>query len=103
MGVACVTLRMSLRKGRCVGYLQWYSMRKGPTAWAYLYGLGVLVKGDTIYARDRRKLTETACPTRGPSFVKFIRGSKLRMGLIKKQDFGVTSEMIKVLLVGWDI
>ena len=54
--------------------------------------------GDTIYARDRKKFTETACPTRNPWFGKFMRGSKLWMGVINKQDIGVTSEMIKALL-----
>ena len=58
--------------------------------------------GDTIYARDRGKVMEIECPTRGPWFGKFIRGSKLRMGIIKKKDFGVTSEMILSLLEGWD-
>ena len=32
MGVACVTLMISLRKGRYVGPLKWDSMRKGPKA-----------------------------------------------------------------------
>ena len=31
-----------------------------------------------------------------------MRGSKLRMGVIKKHYLGVTSEMIKDLLEGWD-
>ena len=46
---------------------------------------------DTIYARDGENFTETVRPTRGPWFSKFMRNSKLRMGVIKKQDFGVTS------------
>ena len=73
-------------------------MRKGPTAWENLYGAGVLGLGDTIYSRDGKKFTETACPTRGPWFGKFMRGSQLRMGVIKKQGFGVTSKMVKDLL-----
>ena len=52
MGLACVTLRMSLRKWRYVGHLQWDIMRKGPTDWATLYGYGVLGMGYTIYSRD---------------------------------------------------
>ena len=58
--------------------------------------------GDTIYSRDGGKFTETACPTRRPWFGKFMRGSKLGMGVIKKHDFGVTSETVKALLEGWD-
>ena len=72
MGVTCVTLRMSLRKGRYVGHLQWYILRKGPTAWKHLDGDGLLVLGDTIYSRDGGKFMETTCPTRGPWFGKFM-------------------------------
>ena len=32
-----------------------------------------------------------------------MRGSKLRMGVIKKQDYEVTGEMVKDMLMGWDI
>ena len=42
MGVACVTLRFSLIKGRYYVHLQWDSTRKSLTAWANIYGAGVL-------------------------------------------------------------
>ena len=103
MGVACVALRISLRRGRYVGNIQWDSMRKGPTAWVNLYGAGVLVLGDTINSRDGEKLKETVCPTRGPWFGNFMRGSKLWMGVINKQDFGVINEMVKALLEVWEV
>ena len=83
-------------------HLQWDSMRKVLISWANLYGYGVLVIGDTIYARDGKNSTENACPMRGLWFGNFMRGSKIRMGVIKKQDFGVTSEIIKALLEVWD-
>ena len=38
----------------------------------------------------------------GPWFGKFIFGSNMRMGVIKKHDFGVTRKTIKSLLRGWD-
>ena len=91
MEVSCVTLGLSLRKGGYVGHLQCYRMRRSPTAWANLYGVEVLIMGDTIFARDDKKFTKTACPTQGTWFGKFARGYKLRMGVIKKQDFEVTS------------
>ena len=87
MVVACVTLRISLRKGRYVGNLKWERMRKFPTEWDNLYGDWVLVMGDAIYSRDGEIFTETVCPTRGPWFGKNLPGSKIRMGVIKKQDF----------------
>ena len=102
MGVVCVTFRVSLRKGRYSGHLQWDSMKKFPTACDNLYGSGFIGMGDTVYARDGKNVAETACPMRGPWFVTFMIGLKLRMGVIKKQYFGVTSAMVKVLLEGWD-
>ena len=58
--------------------------------------------GGTIFERGRKKFMDTACPTRGSWFGKFMRGSKLWMGVIKKQEFGVNSNMIKALFMVWD-
>ena len=77
-------------------------MRKVPTAWDDLYGDGVLGIGDNIYSRDGGNFMETACPTRVPWFGKFMRVSKLQMGVIRKQYFVVTSEIVKALLEVWD-
>ena len=46
MGLACVTLRLSLRKGVYVGHIQWDSTRKALTAWTNLCGSRVLVMWD---------------------------------------------------------
>ena len=51
---------------------------------------------------DVKRFTETACPMREPWFGKFMRVLKLRMGVVRKQDFGVTSEVIKAWLEVWD-
>ena len=55
MGVACVTLRLSLRKWVYVGHIQWESTRKAQAAWTNIYGAGVLEMGDTIFAKGRWK------------------------------------------------
>ena len=41
IGMACVTLRMSLSKWRYFLHIQWDSMRKGPIEWDNLYGSGM--------------------------------------------------------------
>ena len=102
VGLACVTLSFSLRKGSYFGDIQWYIIRKAPTVWANLYGLLVLGMGNTIYARYVMKFTETRCLTNGLQFEIFTRVSKLVMGVIKKQDFTVTSKIFNYLLMGWD-
>ena len=43
----------------------------------------------TIFAKDERKLVATYLPTRGTWFVKFMRRSKLRMGVIRNQDYEI--------------
>ena len=47
--VACVTLRLSLRKGVYVGHIQWDRSRKALTEWANIYGAGVLEMGGIIF------------------------------------------------------
>ena len=59
--VACVTFILSPRKGGYVGHIQWDSMIKYPMEWANIYGAGVLEMGDTFFAKDGKKFTDTAC------------------------------------------
>ena len=59
--------------------------------------------GETIFARDGKKFTDTACPTQGPWFGKCMKSYNLEMRFIKKHGFVVTSDVAKSLLVGWDI
>ena len=103
IGMECVTLRLSLRKWIYVGHLQWDRTRKAPTAWDNLYGAWVLGMGHSIFARDSKKFTDTACPTRGPWFENLMISYKVRMIFINKHDFVVTGDMATDLLVGRDI
>ena len=90
-----MTLRSSLRKGRYVRQLQWDSTKKSPTEWANFYGAGTLGIGDTILLRDGQNFTEISSPTRGTWLGKLMRGYKLRMGIIKRREFGVTLDVVK--------
>ena len=53
---------------------------------------------DTINSRDVKIFTDPSCPTGGSSFGKFMRVFNLSMGLINKQDFGITCKVFKDLL-----
>ena len=88
-------------KGIHAEHLQWDSMIKGSTAWSNMYGEGYLGMGYTIDSRDGKLLTATDCPTRGPWFGKFMRGSKMRLGVIKNLDFGITCKVVKALPEIW--
>ena len=85
-----------------MGHLQWNVMRKVTTVRENLYGAGTLGMGDTIFSWDGNNFTETECPKRGPWFGNFMRGSKLSICVIKRQDFGVILDVVKALLDGWE-
>ena len=101
MRLDCNTLRFYFIKRRHAEHLQWYLMRKASTDWLNLYGSVALVMGNTIYSRGGSILTATSCPTRYHWFVKFIRESKLIMGVIKNQDFVIPCKVVKALLEIW--
>ena len=96
-----LTLRVSLRKGRYVDNIQWYSTIKALTAWENLYVSEVLGMGNNIYSRSGNKFMNTACPILEPWFGKFMIVSKLRTGVMNNQYFGLTSKMVKNLLMVW--
>ena len=60
-------------------------MHKGPTARDNIYGERSLCTGDTIYITDDKRFKGIACPMKEVWFVKFMRGSKLRMGVVKNK------------------
>ena len=84
-----------------VGHLQWDRISNSLTDWVNLYGAGTLGMGNKIYSWDGNKFTETTCSTLVPWFGKLMRMSKLRVGVIRRQYFGVTSDMVKALLGVW--
>ena len=98
MSLAYTTLIFSLIKVIHAKHLQWYLMRKVPTAWEQSYGAGSLGVVYTINSGYGRILTAAECSTRGTLFVKFVRVSNLGVELIKKQDFGITCKVVEALL-----
>lgn len=98
MKAAVLTLRASLRKGKYANHLQWDSMRATPAAWGNMYGAGINSVGGSIMAKDDKKLFVTSCPTRSLWFERFMRGTKLRMGVERRQNFGLSSEALHALL-----
>ena len=66
MGLACVTLRLSFRKGLYVVHIQWDIMSKAQTEWSNIYGSGVLEMGDTIFATEGKSSQIQCVPIKGP-------------------------------------
>ncbi|KAL7468881.1 hypothetical protein ACHAXS_009127 [Conticribra weissflogii] len=99
MTAALYTLQSSLRSGRYTNYLQWDSMRKTPTWYGNVHEAGAGYQMGTAYARDEKKMYVTTSPTAGRWFTRFMRGSKLRMGVIRRQNEALTPALIREICV----
>ena len=106
MRVAVQVLRASLRPGKYAEFIQFDTIRKTRTWWNNAYNAGEEYNADAIFARDERKVVATTSPTSGEWFTRFMRGLKLRVGEIKKQNNPFTSEIVlaldKVCEEAWD-
>jgi len=94
MGMAIYTLHSSLRQGKYTTNLQWDSMRKTPTWYANAFGAGSEYSNGAVLAKDEKKLFITECPTAGWWFSRFMRGAKLRMGVIRRQNEALTVKVV---------
>ena len=89
MGVTCSTLLLFMRKREicrtpAVGH--YGEISNGMEQ--YLQGRGGW-ESENNFENDERKLGATDCPNRWTWIVKFMRGAHLRMGIIRKQEFGI--------------
>ena len=98
MKMACLSLDASLRKGRYADHLQWDSMRATPGAISNMWRAGIDSTGGSVLAKDEKKLYVTSNPARTEWFERFMKGAKLRIGVIKRRNFALTSEMLHALL-----
>ena len=103
MGVECYTLILSIRKVKYSVHLHWGIMSKYIMAWSNPYETGECGSRRTIFDKYEGKLVATYFPTREPWLVKFMRGYKLRMGIIRKQDFGISVLTMNALQRTWDL
>jgi hypothetical protein len=85
MKMACLSLDASLRKGRYADHLQWDSMRfTCPGAISHMWRAGIDSTGGSVLAKDEKKLYVTSNPARTEWFERFMKGAKLRIGVIKR-------------------
>lgn len=98
MKAAYMLLENSLRPGKYAGHLQWDSARGMTTAYANAYMSGVDSLRGSVMAKDDKKMMVTTCPTRSLWYERFSRGAKLRIGVIRKQNYALTEEMVHRLL-----
>ena len=72
-----------------------------------IYKAGKCGSRKNIFSKDERKFVTTYFPTRRPWFVKFMRRSKLRMGVIRNPDFGIPALIMdalqKIRDIEWEV
>jgi hypothetical protein len=84
MGTALATLVTSLRAGRNTINIQWDTMRKMRTWISNAHDAGQEYSCEAVVGLDRAKQYVTSSHTFGKWYGCFMRGARLRMGMIRK-------------------
>ncbi len=90
MSEALVTLTTSLRHGRNSKHIQYDTMRKKRTWLNNAHDTGQEYSCETVVGLDRAKQYVTTGHTLGKWFGCFMRGSRMRMGMIRRQNEALT-------------
>ena len=90
MAEALVTLTTSLRHGRNLKHIQYDTMPKTRTWLNNAHDAGQEYSCETVVGLDRAKQYVTTGHTSGKWFGCFMRGSRMRMGMIRRQNKALT-------------
>jgi len=94
MGVAILTGVTSLRAGINSANIQYNTMRKTPTWYGNAFDAGSEYTCDTVVGIDQKKQYLSSSHTFGKWFSRFMRGARLRMGMVRRQNEALTSELV---------
>jgi len=93
MSEALVTIATSLRYGRNSKHIQYDTMRKTRTWLNNAHDAGQEYSCETVVGLDRAKQYVTTGHTSGKWFGRFMKGSRMRMGMIRRQNEALTSAL----------
>jgi hypothetical protein len=91
IGIAITTLCTSLRPGRNATHIQWDTMRKTRTWIGNAHEEGRGYSCEAVLGLDNGKQYVTNGQTNGKWFDRFMKGARLRMGMVRKQNEALTS------------
>jgi hypothetical protein len=94
LGVAILTVVTSLRAGQNSSTIQYDTMRKTQTWYGNAFDAGREYACDTVVGLDQKKQYLSHSHTFGKWFSRFMRGARLRMGMIRRQNEALTSAMV---------
>jgi hypothetical protein len=93
MAEAFTTLVNSLHPGRNSTNIQWDTMRKTRTWLSNAHDAGREYSCETVVGMDRSKQHVMSSHTLGKWFSRFMRGARLRIGMIRKQNEALSSAL----------
>ena len=94
MGVALTTVLASLRPGKNAAYVQFDTIRKTQTWYANAYDAGENFSCETVVGLDQKKQYVSTGHTFGKWFSRFMRGARLCMGMVRRQNEALTSNLV---------
>ena len=94
MGVAILTVVTSLRAGQNSTHIQYDTMRKTQTWYGNAFDAGREYTCDTVVGLDQKKQYLSSSHTFGKWFSQFMKGARLCMGMIRRQNEALTSPMV---------
>ena len=69
-------------------------MRKTPTWYGNAFDAGSEYTCDTVVGLDQKKQYLSSSHTFGKWFSRFMRGARLRMGMVRRQNEALTLELV---------
>lgn len=94
LGIALTTVLASLRPGKHSSNVQFDTIRKTQTWYANAYDAGEKYSCETVVGLDQKKQYVSTGHTFGKWFSRFMRGTRLRMGMVRRQNEALTSKLV---------
>ena len=98
MGLAVALLQLSLDPGRNDDYVQYDTTQKLRSAFSNLWQASVHTNQALVMAEGQNALRVTTCPSNSFWFQPFMRGFHERVGDLVKQNLGISSSIMTVLM-----
>ena len=93
LGIALTTVLASLQPGKHTSNVQFDTIRKTQTWYANAYDAGENYSCETVVGLDQKKQYVSTGHTFGKWFARFMRGTRLRMEMVHRQNKALTSKL----------
>ena len=94
LGKALTMVLASQRPGKNAAYVQFDTIRKSQTWYANAYDAGENFSCETVVGLDQKKQYVSTGYTFGKWFSHFMRGTHLRMGMVRRQNEALSLKLV---------